>query len=391
MLGIKIMQFRMDELVATLAGYAKTGVPLISQSGEGLRAAGFTDDPGLYFFVPAIARILRLDASTAYAVFIVGVIVAAAAVGLAGLFALTRVVRARAYAVAVTAVLALGALMIADVYVVGFAYPMAFLPWVLAHARREQPARAATILLMASAGALGACAHLIRSHAATSMLLFLAILAGGLSKRSLQERIVWLLAFVLGAGIVLGGFSLMLDQRDAYLARHVTDYQPTPVGHPFWHSAYLGLAYLDNEHVSAWDDRVAARRVEAISPGTPYCSEEYERILRSEYWRIVSGDPLFALRTYGAKLLVAIVRALACFGLGSVAIIKRRPPGLLVLAFLAAIAFEALPALMTMPFHPYMLGLYTWSGLFGAISVVGAVDPQAFGAFERKTHRVASA
>lgn len=391
MFGVGIMEFRLKELVATLAGYTETGVPLIARSGGALRAAGFSDDPGLYFFVPMIARALKTDAQTAYSVFVLSSILLAAAIGLAGFFALTRDTRARVYAALVVAVLGAGAYRVADVYTVAFAYPMALVPWLLWLWSRERPPKAAGPMLAAVAGALGACAHLVRSHAATSMLLFLCVPVVFTPGRDLKTRIVWLLAFVLGAAAVLGGFSVLLNQRDAYLEAHVPGYQQTPVGHPFWHSAYLGLAYLDDRYVSAWDDTVAARKAAELAPGAPYLSEAYESALRAEYIRIVTGDPLFAGRTYGAKLLVALVRALACVGLGLVALLRRCPPAPLLVAFAAAIAFETLPALMTMPFHPYMLGLYTWSGLFGAVCVAYALDPQTFAGFERKTHSVASA
>lgn len=391
MLGVGIMEFRLKELVATLAGYTETGVPLIAKSAGALRAAGFSDDPGLYFFVPLIARLLRADAQTAYSVFVIGSILLAATIGLAGFFALTHDARARAYATLVTAVLSAGAYRVADVYTVAFAYPMALVPWLLSLWKRERSLKAAGPLLAAVAGALGACAHLVRSHSATSMLLFLGVLAVLTPGRSLKTRVAWLLAFVLGAAAVLGGFTLLLNQRDAYLETRVPGYEKTPVGHPFWHSAYIGLGYLPNPYVSAWDDTVAARKAAELDPGAPYLSERYEAVLRSEYLRIVRSDPLFAARTYGAKLFAALARALACIGLGLIALLRRRPPRPLLIAFLAAIAFEMLPSLMTMPFHAYMLGLYTWSGLFGAVCVAYALDPQAFAGFERKTHSVASA
>ncbi|MDI6691692.1 MAG: hypothetical protein QMD76_00040 [Anaerosomatales bacterium] len=385
-----IMEFRLGELAATLAGYAETGVPLIAKTAGALRAAGFSDDPGLYFFVPLIARLLGTDAQTAYSIFVIGSILLAAAVGLAGFFALTRDARARAYAVLALAVLSAGAYRVADVYTVGFAYPTALVPWMLWLWRREQRLKVAGPLLATVAGALGACAHLVRSHAATSMLLFIGVLVVLTPRRDLKTRVAWLLAFVLGANAVLGGFTLLLDHRDAYLEAHVPGYEKTPVGHPFWHSAYIGLAYLPNPYVSAWDDTVAARKAAELDSEAPYLSERYEAVLRSEYLRIVRSDPLFAVRTYGAKLLVALARALACIGLGLIALMRRRPPTPLLAAFGGAIAFETLPSLMTMPFHPYMLGLYSWSGLFGAACVAYAVDPQSFAGLERNTQSVAS-
>lgn len=367
------MPCRLAELAATYQGLSRTGVPLMADKGGALAPAGFTDDPGLYLIVPWIARILGWDVYAAYQAFVVLLVAAAATIGLLGVFHLTRSTLARLYAVGVAMGLCYGVLRIADVYTVCFAYPFASVPWILVRFR-DRKTTAGAVLLMATLGVFGAASHLVRSHSATSMVLFSAILVMFWFKEGWSKKLAALLALAIGSTAVLIGFSALLERREGYLSEHVPGYQSMPVGHPFWHSAYIGLAYLPNPYVSAWDDSVAARKAAELAPGVPYLSREYEAALRSEVLRILRTDPAFVIRTLVAKAAVEASRALLLVALGLVALVRRRPPTPIVAAFLAAMAFEMVPALLTMPFHPYMLGLYTWSALFGIVCVSVALD-----------------
>ncbi len=375
-----IMSFRLDELAATLQGLHQTGVPLVAASDGTLRASGFSDDPGLYLFVPIIARLLNLDAYSAYRLFVILLVSIGAITGVLGFFALTKERLPRAYTLAIAGVLVWGSLRIADVYSVAFAVPFACVPWLLAAMRRPWGGRHAGVML-ATIGGISYTAHLLRSHAATSLVLFTTLLI--LQRLSRPARIRALAALVLGVALVASSFAGLTAYRDAYLSRAVPNHEPTPIGHPFWHSVYLGLAYLPNPYVSAWDDRVAAAKAAELAPEAPYLSPAYENALMAEYLRVIGGDPLFALRTYGAKLAVVIPRVFVLIGLGWFALSRRRPPRFVLVAFLLAIAFEALPSLVTLPAHRYMLGLYTWSAMFGIVCVMEVHDPPAFEAHTR--------
>lgn len=366
------MSCRLQELTATYHGLVQTGLPLVVASSRGsLRAAGFTDDPGLYAIVPLLARILHIGVQQAYSLFVLGLIAASVLIGLAGVFALTRNAWSRLYAIAVALVLAFVAVRVADVYTVSFAVPYACVPWIVRWHRTEH---GLPWWLLATVGVVAACSNLVRSHSATSLLLFVTLLVALKRPTSWKRALRDVVILWVGAALVTVAFSGLLALRDGYLARTVPDYQPTPVGHPFWHSTYLGLAYLKNPYVSAWDDAVAARKAAELAPGAPYLSHEYEQALRSEYFRIIRTDPLFALRTYGAKLFIALIRAMCFIGLGWVALARHRPPGGVLAPFAVAITFEMLPSLLTVPYHAYMLGLYTWSAVFGVVCVECALD-----------------
>ncbi|MDI6842827.1 MAG: hypothetical protein QMC94_00290 [Anaerosomatales bacterium] len=372
-MSIGIMQWRLQELVATYRGLLETGVPLVASDSGKLHAAGFTDDPGLYALVPALARLLHVPVEQAYTIFVVGAITLSVVVGLAGFLRLVRRPLARAYATAVALVLAYGSLRIADVYTVCFVVPFALAPWVLASTHDRSMPRG-FFPLMAVLGILGAASHLIRSQSATSTVLFTALIVWLWIRADWKRKAAAFTLLAVTGALVLGGFAALIDRRDAYLVANQPGYAPARVGHPLWHNTYIGLAYLPNPYVSAWSDEVAAKKAQEIAPGAPYVSEAYEAALRSEVLRIVREDPLFVLRTVAAKLLVEVLRGLLLFGMGLIAILRRKPPRPLLAAFAVAIAFETLPALLTMPFHAYMLGFYTWVALFSTVCVATATQ-----------------
>jgi hypothetical protein len=80
----------------------------------------------------------------------------------------------------------------------------------------------------------------------------------------------------------------------------------TGTGHPFWHAAYLGLGYLPNPWDIRFYDSVGYRDVLRVNPKAAYLGPTYSRILRDRYVKLVTSDPLFALKEYAAKLVVSI-------------------------------------------------------------------------------------
>src|SRR5512135_1048267 len=53
---LRLMNYRLVELHRAAAGLECSGIPLVAFDQAGYSVAGFADDPGLYLFVPLIAR-----------------------------------------------------------------------------------------------------------------------------------------------------------------------------------------------------------------------------------------------------------------------------------------------------------------------------------------------
>jgi hypothetical protein len=81
-------------------------------------------------------------------------------------------------------------------------------------------------------------------------------------------------------------------------------------GHPFWHTAYIGLGYLPNKWDIHYFDDIAYRDVLRVDPKAKFLGPAYSRILRERYLRIIRDNPGYAAKVHGAKILVALRPAL---------------------------------------------------------------------------------
>src|SRR3954451_10741146 len=80
-------------------------------------------------------------------------------------------------------------------------------------------------------------------------------------------------------------------------------------GHPFWHTAYIGLGYLPNDWDIRYYDAIAYRDVLREDPKAMFLGPAYGGILRDRYFTLVGRDPLFYVEEQGAKVLVASAAA----------------------------------------------------------------------------------
>ena len=351
---------RLDDLGRTIAGFERSGVPLVAFDSRGYTAAGTADDIGLYLFVPKIMRLFHLSLPAAVMLFLGGLIAVSFAAGAAALYRLDgRRVTARS-------ALTLGALLVAtiaawNVYSVLSCAVVALVPWILVVLRGPADGRGAPVFFL-GAGAAAAVANSIRVHAGTAVLVFaLALLASDLSR---EARLRARLAAALLAGFLVMGaaFSTVIARRDAFLAAHQPDAVPTR-GHVFWHAVYFGFSFLNSPYNLPTTDGGVQAVVHAAAPGTKDFSPEYERTARRLAVRFAATHPYFVLRTLCAK---AGILALYFVIFANVGLTGGAPlPVPWRVAFGVAIAFSALPGLLVTPYHFYMLGFMAFAALYG--------------------------
>src|ERR1043165_5652501 len=87
---MKIMPTRHAMLSEALAGLMQTGVPLVSFDGHNYGPAGHHDDSGIYYSIPAIARMLDVPLDRAIDGFFLSILVSGFFVGALGLLLLFR-------------------------------------------------------------------------------------------------------------------------------------------------------------------------------------------------------------------------------------------------------------------------------------------------------------
>lgn len=369
---IPLMPWRLDEVRATMEGYERSGIPLVALRDGRLGPAGFPDDPGLFYVVPAVARTFGLSADGAFDALVFGLLSAAALLGAAGAWALFRTARARAVAIAVVLAVVAVVSRVGDVYVVAPALAVAFVPLLLHLTRRGALGRLAVALF--GLGLAAGVAHAIRSHSATATILFALVLVGGAAALVPRRRLAAVAA--LAAGLLLSsiGMRTAIAQRDAYLSSVDASYDAAVARHAFWHSVYIGMGFVDNPHVAEYRDEIAFARAAQLAPDAPLYSPAYESALRGDVLRIVAAAPFFVMRLVAAKVGVIAMYLLLAANVGLVVAVRRPPSRIVLLAFGVALSFSALFGILAVPTSTYLSGFVAFAALFGAVSMSRLLD-----------------
>ncbi len=370
-----IMSGRLNTLVQTLDGLNSTGIPLIAKSGDRLFAAGFTDDLGIYYFVPEIAKGFGIPLQTALNLFLLAFILLGWFLGCCGFLRIFKNPTARLLSVAGLFLLAyLAFAKISDVYVVMMFAVSAFVPNFLAFSRTGEANWKILGPWFALGGLLLGYCNFIRSQSGTGLVLFLfvwLILNGFISWKN---KAVYFFALLVCFRISGLQFETLEKTRDAYLEKAVPQYQPLNISHPFWHSVYIGLGYLPNQYGIEYRDGVAAAKVASIDPKVAYCSPEYEKILKASTLEIVKTNPVFVLKTILMKALKLFGYFLIFANFGILFLFYVRPSWREILPMAAGGFFYSLPGLLVVPMKPYVLGMISMSVVFGCYLISSGLE-----------------
>ncbi|MBI4022812.1 hypothetical protein HY375_01460 [Candidatus Berkelbacteria bacterium] len=370
------MQSRQDSLEQALHGLERTGTPLVSELPDGqLAPAGFTDDVGIYWFIPALARWLDIPVDQAQVVFFWGLMVSALVVGLIATWRLFRSWPERLVATIALGLLATYGLFIWDVYVISAIAPLLLIPAFLAFLDGGKVSRwhAGFFFL---AGLLMASSNLIRSHSGTVVLIFMVVALGSVPTLALKTRVAFALFLVAGLAVIQLVFTGLIANRDAYLVAHQPGYLPVEDVHPIWHNLYIGFGYLAppfNPFGITYSDTVADQAARSVNPDVDYVSAEYEAILKQQVFEILRTEPRFFFDTIFAKLGIVFFFLLKFANLGLVAKLITRLPAWQEWAFWAAMAFGALPGLLVIPTPHYLLSFLALATLYGLSSINAAL------------------
>jgi len=369
---IGIMADRHEALTEALLGWQRTGIPLIAFDGQRFLPAGCSDDIGIYYSVPMLSKSLRISLSDAIDLFFADIVLVSAVLGAIGLFMVCRTPIGKILAITVVLLVSLFALKIGDVYTIQSSAVLGFVPWVLFFATKANH-WSIVLFVFLSAAALGT-ADLIRSHAGTAVLIFMALVFAFQLQAKGYFKFLLATAAVLGLLIPLGYSRKLLVQRDTYLRDHGYTSVVGLGQHGFWHVVYLGLGYVNNDVVPGYRDEFAAAKVREMAPNVLYASPEYDDYLKHEVIHIVLQHPSLVLENIAAKMGVILCLIIFCANLGLLATFyypKRWPTEV---GFWSAIAFESMIGFVAIPAKAYLLGLIAFTVLYGLISVDEALE-----------------
>lgn len=372
----RLMPVRQLELLAAMKAqqHISDAPPLVgivqTDSGITYRALGAIDDAGLSYLLPKLAALLHLPIRDVWTLWFLIILLFSLAVGIFGMMRILHSPVAKTLFLAKITVLSLLIVMIGDVYQLAPCLAIACVPFVLLFISAPPDAakfrRGLTTLF--AAGIVFGWAHLIRSHSATGLLLFIGILLLFALQVSWAKRMLLLAALFIGFILPLLYMQTVFEARDTFL-KSQAGYRSVSRQHPFWHSIYIGLGYLSNEYGLAYKDEVAAKKVYETAPDAEYCSPEYEDALKAAVFDLVRYDPVFIALTLLAKSGVILIYFCLTANVGLLSAIRSPKPWSVELAFALALGFNALFGLLVMPRLSYLLGFLAFSMLYGVVSL----------------------
>ena len=370
---IRLMGYRYVELRRTLRGLNCSGVPLVAFDGLRYRRAGSEDDPGLFFFVPEMARTFGLSLETAVDLTLIGAVLLAFLCGLMGWIRITPAPLGRRLCLAGLVLLTIVILIAGDVYVMSAVPALACVPWTLYFSSREKLTLGA-VVTYAGAGALSQVAGFFRGYAGTGLILFSLMIAFGVYRMKPRARAVLLLALLLaGVGTELF-FDHLFVERSRFLGAEQDAIFGSTQVHVFWHSVYIGLGYVKNSDVPAYQDEVAFAKVRSLKPGVAPLSREYEQVLKSAVIDLAKRRPFLIVENVVVKTAVILLFCVAAANIGLYASKLAPKPLWLALGFWLAIAFNGLFGILVIPNPKYLLGLIAFAALYGMYSVEYAAE-----------------
>jgi len=371
---VRLMPMRYAELQAAFDSYAQGLPPLVAatQTDSGTVYRAISDDAGLYYLLPKLAHLFHLAPSEAWAVWFFAILILSFGVGIYGTMHLLKTLPAKIlYFIELSF---LGALIIkyGDIYQIAPCLALAAVPLLLQNLCSERGDRAlwrdATAL--GTAGFIFGLAHLVRSHSATGLMLFVIILLlFGTAVRAWHKRLLLVAIVLIGFMLPLLYMNHVADMRDAFLKAHQPNYHPVLRQHPFWHTVYIGLGYLSNDYGLAYKDIVAAKKAHELAPDTPWYIPQYDAALKTAVIDLLRKDPVFVVGTLLAKFGAVLVYFLFAANFGLLAAIRYPKPWAVEVAFVAGLAFNALFGLVAVPYPTYLEGFIAFAMLYGVISL----------------------
>jgi hypothetical protein len=332
-------------------------------------SAASTDDPGIYLYLPVAGRILGVDDPR----LLMKWFALASFALLACIYPLLFYELFGSLAVAVVSPLLLATFSFlgnSDIYWIAGWCALVCLPVLMLLASRRWSGR--SVAACAGVAIVASYASSIRSEAGLGVAIAAVALVLVRERRWRRRLAVGALvaaAYLTIRPALIKGVETYRDHAIAsYVHAHPGWSSVSGSGHPFWHSAYIGLGYLPNRWGIAWKDQSAEAAVRRVDPKAPYLSARYSSILEHRYFHILREDPGFVLRTYATKAAVEANQALRRFLSGLVLL-----PALLLFGrrrrLLAGWALLVLPTLV-IQFAPPVL---TLPGVYGVgfLSAVG--------------------
>jgi hypothetical protein len=359
--SVRIMPTRLEGVNDALAGIDKSDTYGIAfTQNNSFFSAGWTDDQGIYIFSQFLHKVFGLNSIDSINLFYMLVLVLGFVFFSIGIFSLFKNIKTRVVSVLTIVVLSLLTYKISDLYIMF--YFSSSLLFLFLYIMKNRFSFKSKLLILLIFGILLGISNIFRSHASTAVVLFIIsyIFINGLNK----SKIIAMITSLIG-GLVLTSmlWNITIIQPKTTFLENTKTMTPITTQHPFWHSVYIGLGFIDNPYVGQYLDEVGIEKVKSISPEVKYLSTEYEEILKKETFSFIISHPGLFFQTIGAKFGVMFFYALVFMNIGIYWIIKNITVKEFI-PFGLAISFNSLFGFLVIPATIYLLGFIIFVVLF---------------------------
>lgn len=366
---MRMMECRRLQLNASLEGLQATDTPLIEMHGNTFSVAGFPDDPGIYYFIPWIAKVTGLSIDSTINLFFGLLLGVGALVSIVCLFCMFKHWSIRSISIIGISLLTLVSFHYSDVYIASFFAVTSIIPIFLLLHHKSYSFHWKFLPILFFSGVVIGYSNFIRSHSGTGTYLFL-IAWIALNKQFLvKEKISFLLFLSIFVSIPYIHFNSLEKNRDHFLLETNPEYKSRSISHPLWHPIYLGLSYLDNPYGIEWEDAIGFKTAVSIDPEVQLYSEKYELLLKNRFFAILRENPIFVLKTLLFKLFSILLRIAMFVNFGFLFLAYIGVSFRFVSPFIFSACFYSLPGILVLPVNNYLIGLASISTLFGLIMI----------------------
>lgn len=382
---VTLMESRIQGIATALDVVDHGGPPLLGSTkpyaypwrttpGQSYFAAGYTDDPGIYLYLPEAGRVLGVhDPRVLLKWFALGSFAL-----LACLYPLLFYELFGSVTAGIVSPLLLGAFSFlgnSDIYWIAGWSALLCLPVLMLLAARRWNRRSVAVCV--AIALIASYTSSIRREAGLGIAIAAVALALCREQTWRRRAAVGLLLaaayFAIQPALIRGVETYRNQAIVSYIRTHPEWKSVSGSGHPFWHSAYIGLGYLPNRWGIVWKDASGEAAVRRVDPTTPFLSVRYSSILEHRYLHIVRSDPWFVLRTYATKAAVEANQALRHFLPGlvllPVLLLYGRHRRLLrrsTLLLLPTLLIQLVPPVLTLP-SVYGVGFLSAVGLLAIL------------------------
>lgn len=345
-----IMSSRLDEMNAAMRGYDSTQTFLVGiDENNTYVALGVQDDFGLSFYGTLLNSYLGVPVDKVFPLLLLSIITVGFGISTWGILRRVQSWNALLMMTSLNVALAIFAFNRGDVYATSYIASSILFALLINHWTQ---AKEIIFPFCFSSFILGFI-ELIRIKSGLGgvisimMLLFLLPARVSFIKKGLIA-VCCLVMFSLH-GVVK---NTLAENRNHWFAVNQQKNINNNIGHPIWHSIYIGLGLVSNAHGIYYQDEVAMEKVKEIGgEKIVLCSKEYEDILKAEVIRLVKTDPVFIMKSLGLKAFICML----VFAVLGFPLIYYKEIRLFILSA-PFLLLSFLPAILVYPRINYMLG-----------------------------------